>query len=254
MPDGRVLTFGTQGTTLYDVWDPSAGLDGGHLTLPNTVGSNLFCSSALLLPGGGGVFIAGGGPESNPNEDTRVFDYGNNTLTRYDDLGRGRYYASTITLPDGSTYIQGGKGGTDRPEIRDSNGVLRMLTGANTQDLNFYYPRNFVAPDGRVFGFDADGNMYYIDTVGSGSVSRRGKINGPIGFASSVAMFRPGRIIQFGARSNGALVIDINERQPGRHDDAIAVVAAQLGQCNRTRRWKSPGDRRQRSAQRAARG
>ena len=25
------------------------------------------------------------------------------------------------------------------------------------------YPRNFVAPDGRVFGFDSNGKMYYVD-------------------------------------------------------------------------------------------
>ena len=124
MPDGRVLTFGTQGGSLYDVWDPSAGLDAGHLTLSNTVGSNLFCSSALVLPGGSGVFIAGGGPEAIPNNDSRVFDYENNTLTRYDDLNRGRYYATSTTLPNGHTYIQGGTGGADHPEIRDPSGAF----------------------------------------------------------------------------------------------------------------------------------
>ena len=41
-PDGRVLTYGTDGagttTTgyfIYDVWDPSAGLSKGHITLEN---------------------------------------------------------------------------------------------------------------------------------------------------------------------------------------------------------------------------
>jgi hypothetical protein len=70
--------------------------------LPNTVGSNLFCSAALVLPNGGGVPVAVGGPESNPNEDTRIFDYGSNTLTRYDDLNRGRYCASTRISKAGS--------------------------------------------------------------------------------------------------------------------------------------------------------
>ena len=78
MPDGRVFTFGNQGH--YDVWDPSAGLDAGHLTLPNTTGTSIFCSAQLVLPGGAGVFIAGGGPVDNPNDASRVFDYGNNTL------------------------------------------------------------------------------------------------------------------------------------------------------------------------------
>ena len=41
MPDGRVLSFGTDGDGtqtglhIYDTWDPLAGLNGGHQTLPN---------------------------------------------------------------------------------------------------------------------------------------------------------------------------------------------------------------------------
>ena len=40
MPDGRVLSYGTNadgtqtGYFIYDVWDPAGGLDAGHLTLP----------------------------------------------------------------------------------------------------------------------------------------------------------------------------------------------------------------------------
>jgi hypothetical protein len=44
----------------------------------------------------------------------------------------------------------GGSGGTDRPEIRGANGGFRLLSGANTSGLGFMYPRNFVAPDGRM--------------------------------------------------------------------------------------------------------
>src|SRR5689334_15208975 len=66
MPDGRVLSFGTQadgqqtGYFIYDVWDPAGGLSAGHLTLPNGTGTDIFCSSTLVLPQGGNVFIAGG--------------------------------------------------------------------------------------------------------------------------------------------------------------------------------------------------
>jgi hypothetical protein len=41
----------------------------------------LFCSSQLVLPGGG-VFIAGGGSEENPLIATKIFDYGGNALAR----------------------------------------------------------------------------------------------------------------------------------------------------------------------------
>ena len=58
MPDGRVLTYGTSATGqqtaifIYDVWDPSQGLDAGHTTLPNMTAVDIFCSSQVVLPVG----------------------------------------------------------------------------------------------------------------------------------------------------------------------------------------------------------
>src|SRR5262245_19350725 len=54
-PDGRVLTYGTDGNGkqtgffIYDIWDPTAGSIGaGHLTLPNSTGTDIFCSSQVI--------------------------------------------------------------------------------------------------------------------------------------------------------------------------------------------------------------
>jgi len=212
MPDGRVLTFGNQGR--YDVWEPPAGLNAGHVTLQNSTGASLFCSSQLVLPGGAGVLIAGGAPVETPSAASRVFDYGNDTLTRYDELNRGRYYSSVTTLLSGDTYIQGGTGGTDHPEIRDSDGAFRLLSGVDTSFLQSQYPRNFVAPDGRIFGYDSTGKMYFVETDGNGTLTRVGTFSGPLGQDSSTAMFRPGRILQFGGSSNGARVIDVTGAMP----------------------------------------
>ena len=68
LPDGRVLTYGTteagQQTAyfVYDVWNPAAGFSraGSHLTLNNTTLTDIFCSSQVVLPQSGNVFIAGG--------------------------------------------------------------------------------------------------------------------------------------------------------------------------------------------------
>jgi YVTN family beta-propeller protein len=226
MPDGRVLTYGSDGNGdqtgffIYDVWDPAAGLSAGHLTLPNATGTDLFCSAQLVLPQGGKVFIAGGDNwtgESTTltgNNNSNVFDYANNTLTRNNDMNRARWYSTVTTLLNGEIYIQGGDGGADRPEIRGTNGVFRLLTGANTSAFDTLYPRNFIAPDGRIFGYDSDGKMYYVDTSGTGSVTTAGQLTGPTGDSASAAMFRPGRILQFGGQSNGAKVIDINGPVP----------------------------------------
>ncbi len=226
MPDGRVLSYGTTGTGqqtgifIYDVWDPAAGLDAGHTTLPNTTGTDLFCSSQVVLPAGGQVFIAGGdnwtgaSTTNTGNNNSNTFNYGNNTLTRTNNMNRQRWYSSSITLLNGETYIQGGSGGTDRPEIRGTNGAFRLLDGANTGSFDFMYPRNFIAPDGRVFGYDSGGRMYYVNTAGAGSVTTAGQFSGPTGSDSTAAMFRPGRILQFGGNARSALVIDITSGAP----------------------------------------
>ena len=51
--------------------------------------------------------------------------------------------------------------------------------------------------------------MYYVRPHGSGSLGGCRAFSGPTGSDASAAMFRPGRILQFGGNSNGALVIDI---------------------------------------------
>jgi YVTN family beta-propeller protein len=226
MPDGRVLTYGTKASgqqtaiEIYDVWDPAGGLDGGHTVLPNTSGTDLFCSSQLVLPAGGKVFVAGGdnwtgtGTTNTGNNNSNLIDYGSETITRQANMNRPRWYSSSITLLNGETYIQGGSGGTDRPEVREATGAFRLLTGANTGSLDFMYPRNFIAPDGRVFGYDSAGRMYYVNPAGAGSIATAGQFSGPIGSDSSAAMFRPGRILQFGGNTSGALVIDINGAAP----------------------------------------
>ncbi len=226
MPDGRVLSYGTTatgqqtGVFIYDVWDPAAGLNAGHLTMPNTTGTDLFCSSQVVVPQGNLVFIAGGdnwtgtGTTNTGNNNSNTFNYNSNTLTRNNAMNRPRWYSSSIALPNGEIYIQGGSGGTDRPEIRDTSGVFRLLTGADTSGLDFMFPRNFIATDGRVFGFDSNGRMYYVNTSGSGSVSLGATFVGPTGSDSSAAMYRPGKILQFGGNSNTARVIDITGTTP----------------------------------------
>ena len=77
------------------------------------------------------------------------------------------------------------------------------------------YPRNFIAPDGRVFGYDSNGRMYYVNPTGTGTITNVGQFASTYrGSDASAAMFRPGRILQFGGNSNGALVIDINGGTP----------------------------------------
>jgi YVTN family beta-propeller protein len=230
LPDGRVMTYGTKadgqqtGFFIYDVWDSAQPPDAGHLTLPNNTAVDLFCSSQVVVPLNGdrnqpqlvisnGDNWTGNGTTNTGNPNSTVFDPASNTLVRGQDLKRARWYASAIVLVNGEVYIQGGWDGTDRPEIRGADGRYRLLT-TDTSGLDFYYPRNYVAPDGRVFGFDTNGKLYYVDTA-SGSLSIVGQIGDAIiGADATSAMFRPGRILQLGGFSNKSIVIDITGGAP----------------------------------------
>lgn len=229
LPEGRVLTYGTDtngrqtGFFTYDVWDPAAGFGPlAHLTLPNGTGTDIFCGSQLVLPhSGGGVLLAGGdnwtgtGTTNTGNNDSNIFDSSINMLARGADMNRARWYSTATTLANGETYVQGGSGGGDRPEIRSAAGVFRLLGNADTSALDWVYPRNFVAPDGRVFGYDSNGVMYYVDPSGVGSVTVVGQLPAANrGSDASAAMFRPGRILQFGGASKAAVVIDITGVTP----------------------------------------
>jgi hypothetical protein len=256
--NGQLLTYGTgnpdrvppdptqqTGYFIYDIWDPDAGLGpNSHFTLRNTTGTDLFCSAQIVLPQSGNVLITGGdnfidGRTTNTgNNNSNIFDPSNNTLTpsnpdpTISNMKRPRWYGSTTTLPDGRIYIQGGTGGNDYPEIRELDGTFRLLSGVNTSSLFPLYPRNRVAPDGRVFGY-SDRSMYYVDPKangGNGSITFAGVMpsDGPSGWTSTDVMYAPGKILRCGGGSNAlpeeggsviqarnaAAVIDINGATP----------------------------------------
>ena len=109
MPDGRVLTYGSDltglqtGHFIYDVWDSTGAPDGGHLTLDNTTGTDIFCSSQVLLPQSGKVFIAGGDNWTGTHDQrtARTTTATCSTapamsLTRGINMNRARWYSSSI--------------------------------------------------------------------------------------------------------------------------------------------------------------
>ena len=247
-PDGRVLTYGTDrngrqtGFYDYDVWDPRLGLgEESHLTLPNETATDLFCSAQIVLPNGN-VEVYGGDeepPGNTYNRDVNQFRPSDNALVasgprvpgQAGQMNLKRWYATATVLPNGEVLIQGGWGqGYDRtttpvsviqyPEVRNLDGTFRELRGAITDGVSNYYPRNFVAADGLVFGI-ADDKMYRLDPSGSGSLQMLGTFPGENRSSSSTAvMYRPGKILQAGGGTDGyhasadASLIDITTGTP----------------------------------------
>jgi YVTN family beta-propeller protein len=237
--DGRVLGYGssTSGQQTanfnYAVWDPVGDT---YTTLLNSTGTDIFCSSQILLPAGDQIFIAGGdnwtgtGTNNVGNQNSNLFTPATNTLARQNNMNRPRWYSSSTMLLNGEIFIQGGAGGSERPEIRGADGIFRWLDGADTTLYSWDFPRNFTLPDGRLFGFDTAGRMYFIDPRGSGSITSAGTFpNTTAGGDSTGAMFSPGRILQFGGNSNAAIVIDVAGAAPSISNTGSLKYQRRLG-------------------------
>jgi hypothetical protein len=229
--DGRIMSYGSttagqqSGYFVYDIWDPDDGPQGYHLTLPNGTSTDVFCSAQVLLPDVGDILIAGGDVWTGAKTLNKGVDRSTIYLTRQKKLvngrtmNRARWYATVTTLPNGESYIQGGDKGTDHPEVRGRDGSFRLLEGADTSRLSYYYPRNWVGPDGLVFGL-ADRKVYRVDPGGAGRVEDLGTMRGTWGKSSTEAMFAPGRILRVAGGGthpepgNMASVVDINGAAP----------------------------------------
>ncbi|HSK96353.1 MAG TPA: galactose oxidase-like domain-containing protein [Euzebyales bacterium] len=256
LPDGKVLTYGTNrngrpsyGFT-YDVWDPVAGLSAGsHTTLPVRTATNLFCSAQTVLADSGQVLITGGDENGAPGgryndaiDDVNLYDPDSNTLRRLaDSMGRARWYPTVTTLPNGEVLVHGGR--DDRaaarpvlvPEVYSAADGWRRLTGAVSRQVygagRWWYPRSWVAPNGRVF-IVTKGNrgMYLLDTRGAGAMRHVGTYPAPSASNSTpAAMFDVGKVLI--TRDGGkAAVIDLNGDTP---------KVRQTGALHSSRAWSN---------------
>jgi hypothetical protein len=228
LPDGRVMTYGTDlngrqtGKFFYDVWDPSAAnVATGHLTLDNTTGTDLFCAGQLLLSdrslllAGGDVYVQGNTTNVG-NPDTNVFNPSTNQLTSTGTtMNLPRWYATLTKTYDDRVFIQGGRSGEAYPEMRDANGSYRALSAIDTSTLHWWYPRNYSAPDGRIFGYELiAGQAYTMTFGGTGTIVRHGALAMPVpGEESSSALIGPGRALQCGG-NEFCSVVDFNGPRP----------------------------------------
>ncbi len=118
-PDGRVLNYGTKadgtqtGYFIYDIWTPSTDVAAGHRTLNNLTLTDLFCSSQVVLPDSGSVFIAAGdnwtgtSTTNTGNNNTNIFRPSDDSLSRGNNMARARWYSSSTVLTNGEVYVQG---------------------------------------------------------------------------------------------------------------------------------------------------
>jgi len=237
LPDGRVLTYGTDGLGrqgaqfIYDVWDPSLGTgQPSHLTLPNTTGADTFCSGQIVLPRSGAVLLMGGdrsinGVRNYSINDVNLFDWRSNALySAQSPMQFLRWYPTVLTLASGDTLVLGGRSDPQSyvptPEVYSEGAGWRSLIGAVSDDAygirNWSYPRAWQSPNGKVFIATVWGGTYFLDPVASAGrgALQRTPLNLPPGddYLPAV-MYAPGKVLAL-RRLNRAIIIDLQGAQP----------------------------------------
>jgi hypothetical protein len=206
--NGKVLAWGKFGDPY--VWNPS-----GNTFTPYPVGTNLFCSGHATLSDGK-LFVAGGHISDNHGlPDANIFDPKTSKWTSLPAMKWGRWYPTVTELPSGQMVVMGGK---------DQNGQLvqttevwngtswRSLTGA-LRNLPMY-PRNFLAPNGRIFYAGELRRTLYLNTANAGSWSVVGDRRFGTRDYGAAVMYLPGKILYAGGGRTTATAETIDLTAP----------------------------------------
>ncbi len=246
LPDGRVLTFASnQRTTFPDgpqftyaaAWDPTTG----QFTEINNGRHDMFCGGLAMLPDGR-LLVNGGNGINGTTALTSLFDWRTNEWISAQTMADGRWYNTSISLPDGEVLTAGGNGGDNGNgtiEQWNASSGWRRMSGigwasvanppiANAIETN-WHPFFLVAPDGRVLHFGPHQSIDQITTAGTGSMAESGAVLPGTHYPKqgAWAMYAPGKVLVTGglqAIDNGTVVnkaftVDFNGATP------VAVTA-----------------------------
>lgn len=255
LPDGRILAYGTdetgkQGAQLvYVVFDPSTPEGQSPFqVLPNGTGTDLFCSAHFMLPDSGKVMLAGGdrsinGVRNYAVNDVNVFNPQDNSLTRQtQSMAYRRWYGTAVPMPNGDHVMLGGRddvyyaGSAGKPATVQTYSVIpevystttgwRTLSNAGSDAAfggtgsNYWYPKAWVAGNGKVAVLTNGNDIYTLDPDGRGTLQTWAPSSGKMVYANAnqpAVMYEPGKIL---AARNGtrAQVVDIGGEAPTVRD------------------------------------
>lgn len=212
LSDGKVMALG--GTnSIAQLFDPATGL-----FTPKPAPAELFCSGHSFLPDGR-LLVSGGGSGNglgHPNSD--LFDPVSASWTAGPNMAYARWYPTNTALPNGEMLTMAGANESGNPvpipEIFDGTG-WRSLTGASLTLPN--YPRNFVAPDGRIFTAGPSKQSQWLNFSGTGSWTPGPSMNFGSRSYGSAVMYEAGKVMFVGGNSSPtatAEIIDLNQANP----------------------------------------
>jgi hypothetical protein len=173
-----------------------------------------FLSDGRLLVSGGHIKAYHGIPDLN------LFTAGTQSWTPSTPMQHGRWYPTNTTLPSGQVLILGGSDQAGiqvlEPEIW-SGGSLRVLTTASLELP--YYPRAFLAPNGKVFYAGEERLTRYLDPAGTGAWSTVGDRLYGLRDDGAAVMYDVGKILYVGGgrTTKTAEIINLNSARPAWH-------------------------------------
>lgn len=233
LPDGRVHSFGTDGSGnqtgqfIYDIWDPSLGTNAdSHFVLPNITNTDIFCSSQTLLSATGKELIAGGdliinGVRNYANQQATSFDSTTNRLESDGQIKVPRWYSSMIALSDETVMVLGGystQGSQSTysitPESYDPYNTQewKLLLNLTSEAAfgqsykNWWYPRAYPISGG-VAILTNDGKIFNISNTNTLSKSDQTIPSGDVSFPT--VSYSPNHVLSI----RGNSVVDINFEQ-----------------------------------------
>lgn len=191
---GKVLYFSFAGESLApgfadldrglsQLFDPATGT----AAPPVEIGRNLFCAAQSVLPDGrvyapGGQNPGGAAPErgeawrwigdlsSGAMADTHVFDPASGTWSRHADMNEGRYYPTSVILPDGNALVAGGLSNLIAYVIAGNaqNNQFEIFDGTNLIERNKFrtsdqYPVIQVIPGTTLLFVHIKRDTYFFD-------------------------------------------------------------------------------------------
>ena len=206
---GKVLSWG-KGQP--HVWDPATK---ALTRVP--IADSLFCSGHTFLADGRLLVNGGHISDDHGLPDANLFDPGTLTWRSAPAMAKGRWYPTTTTLANGEAVTIAGRDQKGLvvtvPEVWTGSGWRPLTTASRSLP---YYPRTFLAPNGKVFYAGESRASLYLSTTGTGVwTSVASRLYGTRDYGSAV-MYRPGRILYVGGgrTTNTAEIIDLNLASP----------------------------------------
>jgi PKD repeat protein len=211
LPTGKVLSWG--GYKSPQIWDPTS-----ESFTASSSPVNVFCSGHAFLSDGRLLVTGGHLGNDRGLPDNTFFNPAAETWSRSTPMARGRWYPTATTLGNGDVLIIGGRDEASEwvyePEVWTPGG-MRVLSSAD-RGLP-YYPRTFLAPDGRIFYAGEQVGSKFLSTSGTGqwSPGPQQLYPTPRSYGGAV-MYDAGKILYAGGArtTNTAEIIDLNAAAP----------------------------------------